>query len=345
MAKWLQIKNKAENTIDEIYIYGEIGDWWQELDAKSLADKIKNSVGDEINIRINSGGGEVFTASSFYSLLKSSGKKINVFIDGLAASAATLIACAGDNVTMPVNALYMIHNPLSWQYGNADEMREMADVLDKVRDAIVATYVQKTSLSEDKIIEMMDAETWMTAQEAKDLGFIDNIMDVAVAATTKDVITMSSDRLKNIPKQLLNAVESNKDKPKGVKKTMDLTQFKAEHSAIAEQFKAEIQAENKTAVENAVKAERQRIKDIHDAALQGQEELAQEAIENGLSAGEFAIKALKATKDKGVQALKDASNDRKVLNNVVNTPVDNEPTDEPTEEEKILNALDKSLGG
>lgn len=345
MAKWLQIKNKAENTIDEIYIYGEIGDWWQELDAKSLADKIKNSVGDEINIRINSGGGEVFTASSFYSLLKSSGKKINVFIDGLAASAATLIACAGDSVTMPVNALYMIHNPLSWQYGNADEMREMADVLDKVRDAIVATYVQKTSLSEDKIIEMMDAETWMTAQEAKDLGFIDNIMDVAVAATTKDVITMSSDRLKNIPKQLLNAVESNKDKPKGVKKTMDLTQFKAEHSAIAEQFKAEIQAENKTAVENAVKAERQRIKDIHDTALQGQEELAQEAIENGLSAGEFAIKALKATKDKGVQALKDASNDRKVLNNVVNTPVDNETADEPTEEEKILNALDKSFGG
>lgn len=341
--KWLQIKNKAENTIDEIYIYGEIGDWWQELDAKSLADKIKNSSGDEINIRINSGGGEVFTASSFYSLLKSSGKKINVFIDGLAASAATVIACAGDVVTMPINALYMIHNPLSWQYGNAGEMREMADVLDKVRDAIVATYVQKTGLSEEKIIEMMDAETWMTATEAKEFGFIDEIMDVAVAATTKDVITMSSERLKNIPKQLLNAVKSNDDQPKGVKKTMDLAQFKAEHTAVAEAHTAEIRANIQTEIKNAVDAERQRIKDIHDAALQGQEALAQEAIENGLSAGEFAIKALKATKDKGVQALENANNDRKVLNDVSNTPADIKPVVELTEEDKIANALEASF--
>jgi len=343
--KWLQIKNSATdaNSIDEIYIYGEIGSYWDELDAKTLAYRLKNSTGDELNIRINSGGGEVFTATSFYSLLKASGKKINVFIDGLAASAATIIASAGDVVTMPANALYMIHNPLTLAYGNAEEMREMADVLDKVRDALVATYVEKTGMEEAKVIELMDAETWMTAKEAQEFGFIDEILSVAVAASTSDVITMSSERLKNIPQDLLNAVKSANDKPKEVINPMDLAKFKAEYSDVAKAHAEEVRANIQTEIKNAVEAERQRIQDINDAALAGQEDLAKEAITNGLSVGEFAIKALKSTKDKGQTAIDNANKDRQIINNVPATPVENDDDKPETKEDKIANALEASL--
>lgn len=344
MNNWLTIKAKAENSIDEIYVYGEIGDWWQDLDAKALADRLKNSNGDTINLRINSGGGEVFTATAFYSLLKSSNKTINVYIDGLAASAATLIACAGDKVIMPVNALYMIHNPLSWTYGNSENMREMADLLDTVRDTLVATYKQKTGLDDAKIIELMDNETWLTASEALKLGFVDEIMDTAVAANTNKVVEMSNQRLKNIPKTFENAVKSANEQPKKVVNPMDLAKFKAEHSAIAEQFKAEITASHKTEVENAVKAERQRIVDIQDAALQGQDELVKDAIENGLSAGEFAIKAMKQTKEKGSEFLNNRDNDTAVINKVTpsNTVVDTNKQPE-TAEDKLVAALDQAF--
>lgn len=343
MNNWLTIKAKADDSIDEIYVYGEIGDWWEDLDARGLAEKLKNSTGDTINLRINSGGGEVFVATAFYSLLRSSGKTINVFIDGLAASAATLIACAGDKVIMPVNALYMIHNPLSWTYGNSEDMREMADLLDKVRDTLVATYKQKTGLSDEKIIELMDNETWLTASEALKLGFVDEIMDIAVAANTNKVVEMSNQRLKNIPKTFQNAVKSANEQPKEVVKPMDLAKFKAEHSAIADQFKAEIEANHNTAIENAIKAERQRIKDIQDAALQGQEELVKEAIENGLSAGEFAVKALKQTKEKGNEFLNNRKKDTEVVASVTPSNTANDPAPKPaTEEDKTFEALEKS---
>lgn len=343
MDNWLQIKAKADSSIDEIYVYGEIGDWWGDLDAKSLADKLKNSTGDTINLRINSGGGEVFVATAFYSLLRSSGKKINVYIDGLAASAATLIACAGDKVIMPVNALYMIHNPLSWTYGNSEDMREMANLLDTVRDTLVATYKQKTGLDDEKIIELMDNETWLTASEALKLGFVDEIMDVAVAANTNKVVEMSTQRLKNIPKTFENAVKSANEQPKEVVKPMDLAKFKAEHPEIAKQFKAEITAEQKTEVDNAVQAERTRIKDIQDAALQGQEDLVKEAIENGLSVGEFAVKAMKQTKEKGNEFLNNRKKDTEVVANVTPSNTANDPAQKSaTEEDKTFEALEKS---
>ena len=340
--KWLQIKNKAENSpdIEELFIYGEIGDWWDSLDASSLADKLKAHTGTELNVRINSGGGEVFTAQAFHSLLRSSGKKINVFIDGLAASAATIIACAGDVVTMPAGAMYMVHSAMSATYGNAAEMRTMADTLDKVTDGIKATYKQRTNLDDEKINDLMSKDSWLTAQEAKDLGFIDNILDVAVAATTKDVITGS--KLKNIPMSFENAVKSVKE-TKEVIKPMDLQSFKADHSALAEQFRNEISANHKAEIKAAVDAERQRIVDINETAGMGHEELASEAIKNGLSAGDFAIQAMKAEKQKGADVLNKANQDRQVLANVSTPAVDPTPAPAETEEDKILNALDASF--
>lgn len=333
---WLQIKDNADQTIDEIYIYGEIGDWWEELDAKTLADRLKQSTQDTVNIRINSGGGSVFTALSFYSLLKSSGKKVIASVDGICASAATFFLCAASEVTMTIGGQIMIHDPLAGVFGQAKDLRKMADILDKVGGSIAMLYKEKTGQDIEDIQQKMNNETWFSAQEAKDYGFVSDILEtMQVAACTKDVIAMSSNRLKNIPKPIVNTVKSDKSTKKGVE-PMDLATFKADHSAVADQFKNEIQAENKTAIENAVKEERKRIQDIQDVALAGQEDLVKDAIENNLSAGDFAIKAMKASKEKGNQYIENRNNEA--------TPSGHIAATSPKTTEEIKNeALDKAF--
>jgi ATP-dependent Clp protease protease subunit len=142
---------------------------------------------DEIKVYINSDGGDVFAGQAIHSMLKRHKAKVKVYIDGLAASIASVIAMAGDEIYMPSNSMMMLHNPWTLVLGNSEELRKIADDLDKIREGIVAAYQTKTALSKDKIIEMMDAETWMTADEAVRLGFADKVeKEKAVAASLSD---------------------------------------------------------------------------------------------------------------------------------------------------------------
>jgi ATP-dependent protease ClpP protease subunit len=170
------IRAASESEV-EILLYDVIGgynDKWEKQSAKNFIDKLKAS-GDvrKISLRINSAGGDVFDAQAIYNYLRTHRAHKTVRIDGLAASAASLVAMSGDKVIMPSNALMMIHNPISWAWGEASELREAADLLDKVRGTIATVYMAKTGLDYDKIISMMDEETWMTADEALSLGFCD----------------------------------------------------------------------------------------------------------------------------------------------------------------------------
>ena len=172
------ITAKSE-TDAEILLYDVIGgydDNWDYQGAKALIGKIK-ALGDvkNIQLRINSVGGDVFEAQAMYSYLKTHPAAVTVCIDGLAASAASLVAMAGDKIIMPKNALMMIHNPAMWACGEAEDMREAAEVLDKVRDTLAHAYVEKTGLDRDRIISMMQDETWMSAEEALALGFCDTL--------------------------------------------------------------------------------------------------------------------------------------------------------------------------
>ena len=316
MSKWLEFKAQ-ENKPAEIMIYGEIGDYWDGLDASTLAARIKAASGDSITVRLNTPGGSVFTAQAFYSLLRASGKTVNVFIDGICASAGTIISSAGDSVNMPENAIFMIHNPMTSLYGaNAEEMRETADILDKVQETIIAAYRNKTGQTDEKLKELMATDSYLTASEAKELGFIDNILEpFAVAATMQGGVLnvngtkISSERLKNMPKSFVNVVESGKTK--GVTKVMNLAELQANHpeiyQAALEQGKTSV--DTKTIEANAAKAERERIKDIHASALPGHEEIVAEAVENGWDAGKFAIAALKADKEKGAEFIQNRNND------------------------------------
>jgi len=185
MAKWYKIKAAAEGDGQQpptIYIYDEIGYWG--VTAQQFATDLK-ALGavSEIVVRINSGGGELFAGIAIHNLLKSHPAKVTVKVDAFAGSIASVIAMAGNTVEMPANAMMMIHNLSWWASGTAEDLRETADVMDQMRKALVAAYRGKTGLDESKIGELLtDAGTWMTADEAKALGFCD-VVTGAVDAT------------------------------------------------------------------------------------------------------------------------------------------------------------------
>ena len=138
-------------------------------DLKALGDI------DVINLHINSPGGEVFEGIAIYNMLKQHKAYINVYVDGLAASIASVITMAGDTVYMPENSMLMLHNPSTIVFGNADDLRKEADDLDKITQSVLTSYLDKAGdkLEEEQLSEILDNETWLSASEALDFGLAD----------------------------------------------------------------------------------------------------------------------------------------------------------------------------
>lgn len=181
MKNWYSIKAKADQKTAEISIYDEIGYWG--VTAKQFIGDLKALDATAIKLAINSPGGSVFDALAIYNALRQHPAAVEVTIMGVAASAASVIAMAGDTIVMPENAFMMIHNPLNLAYGNADDLREMADVLDKIAASLIGIYAKRTGLPEDEIKALLDAETWLNAEEAVTKGFADELQaELKVAA-------------------------------------------------------------------------------------------------------------------------------------------------------------------
>ncbi len=181
MKNWYSIKAKADQKTAEISIYDEIGYWG--VTAKQFIGDLKALDATTIKLAINSPGGAVFDALAIYNALRQHPAAVEVTIMGVAASAASVIAMAGDTIVMPENAFMMIHNPLNLAYGNADDLREMADVLDKIGASLIGIYAKRTGLPEDEIKALLDAETWLNAEEAVTKGFADELQaELKVAA-------------------------------------------------------------------------------------------------------------------------------------------------------------------
>jgi ATP-dependent Clp endopeptidase proteolytic subunit ClpP len=204
MKQWYKIENKADKA--EIWIYEQIGeDFWTGggITAKSFQKDLASVKASQIDLHINSPGGEVFDGLTIYNLIKQHPANVTTYIDGLAASIASVIALAGDKVVMAENALFMIHDPWAMAMGSAEELRKKADTLDKVGGSLVATYTEKTGKPVSEIAELMSAETWMSADEAQLLGFVDQIGDrMDMAACAKFVPLMVKAKFKNIPDDL-----------------------------------------------------------------------------------------------------------------------------------------------
>lgn len=194
--KYISVSDKAVNDAGEMYLYGDIVDeqWWdEEVSPKSVRDAL-NGFGalKSLNIHLNSYGGSCFAGNAIISILdnyrRKNGTALNVYIEGIAASMGSGIASVGDKVYMASNSLFMIHKPLSWVVGNADDMKKAIEILDKTEDTLVSNYMRRFNGTEDELRQMMSDETWLTADEAKEWGFADEIVEgVKVAASAKGI--------------------------------------------------------------------------------------------------------------------------------------------------------------
>lgn len=192
---------KSSSDRGEILLYGLIGqDWFGEGNTSKGFAKDLKGLGDvkNIDLRIDSEGGDVFTGKAIYSLLNDHKAEIIVHVDGLAASAASFIAMVGDTIEMAEGAFMMIHQSWTGVYGNAADLRKTADLLDQVDTSIIEVYTARTKAKETDVRQWMADETWMTAKECVKRGFADKVNEnLKVAASVRD-----ASAFKNLPAAL-----------------------------------------------------------------------------------------------------------------------------------------------
>ena len=176
---WNWARDADESGERVLYFDGEISDetWWgDEITPAMFKSELFSDKGD-ITIWLNSPGGDCIAASQIYAMLMDYPHNVTVKIDGIAASAASVIAMAGTKVLMAPTALMMVHNPLTIAIGDTDEMQKAISMLDEVKESIINAYQVKTNQSRAKISHWMDAETWMNANKAIELGFADGVLE------------------------------------------------------------------------------------------------------------------------------------------------------------------------
>jgi ATP-dependent protease ClpP protease subunit len=295
----------------ELSIYGEIASyqsWWDDVTTPQQFAKELTELGDvdEITVRINSGGGDVFAAVAIFTRLKEHPANVTVIIDGWAASAATIIAMAGDTVKIPAAASFMIHNPslgLLGYYGSRD-LQAFVNELEVCKSCITNAYLTKSGKTKDEIAELMDAETWYTGEQAVDEGFCDEVLFTEDGG--KPEITDAT-RHERMPKALLNGDTPPKDMPTPPKnrKEQEAMEIKT-----MQELQAAYPALVKEAEDNAAKQERTRIRDIEERTLEGFEELAKSAkYDKPQTAADFAMSLIAQFKKQGSDYLNSRGDD------------------------------------
>lgn len=349
-AKWYEIRNASGDAPAEVFIYDMIGGW-----GVSAADfvrdwnKVKNS--KAINVHINSPGGSVQDGIAIYNAIKASKAKVTCIVDGWACSIASVIALAGQELHMPESSMLMIHNPHAVCMGESSAMRDMADLLDKIRSQIVAIYSSVTKTAQDEIVKLMDAETWMTGKEAVDSGYASKLLDSyeSTAEAKWDPAAAARELgFMNDATPYFNAVfacapaplagDDGLSKP-AVKitvnqetKTMeikDLTELQKQYPELYAQACAQ-------AVQEGRDAERKRIASILEAAHADQSILARKLIDDGTSELE-SLKAINnAAKQRDVAALEQlASVENKAVAKVTPIAPGAKPDGAPTRESAL----------
>lgn len=211
MKKFWEVKQSANKEEADIFIYGEIVSYkWDDTDTTAASfQKDLKELGEvnQINLHINSPGGSVFEGIAIGNMLKQNRAKVIAHVDALAASIASVIVASCDQVIMPENSMLMIHNPWTISMGNAKELRKQADDLDKIAESSIVTYLSKAgeNLSEEKIKQIMDEETWLSANEAYEYGLCD------VVESANKMVASVSEKLfsayQNVPTSLKKPVQ------------------------------------------------------------------------------------------------------------------------------------------
>ncbi len=187
MKKIKTVFNVVDATDDKparMNLYGFIGSsasFWdsdaQDITTKSVTKSLDEIEGDTLDVHINSTGGDAFEGIGIYNALKQSDKTINVYIDALAASAASVIAMAGDTIFMPKNAQMMVHHAATFEYGNVQDFEQVIKMLNKMDNSLIASYESRFKGTSQELTDLLDAETFLNADEAVAFGFADKILD------------------------------------------------------------------------------------------------------------------------------------------------------------------------
>ena len=184
MKTWFSVKAMADSSGAEVNIFDDIGAWG--VTAQDFIAALREHKGKPVTCLINSLGGSLFDALAMYNSLRANGAPVTVKIIGVAASAASLVAMAGDEIIMPENTYMMVHNPWAPAVGNAAELRDFADTLDTIGSSLVKTYAARTGMVEDDVKALLAAETWMTAADAKAKGFCTKVEPALKIAASFD---------------------------------------------------------------------------------------------------------------------------------------------------------------
>lgn len=369
-SKFWQFRNLADDGEKaELLLYGDISErsWWEDAATpKRFADDLA-ALGDvkEITVYINSGGGDVFAANTIGNMLERNAATVTVHIDGLCASAATIVACHADKVVAAADSSYMIH-PVSMgicDYLTAEDMKNCLKALETIRSNIIALYAKKSGKTEDECAKWMDETNWWTSAEAKEKGFVDEVDDDAEDSVVENrggVLFVNSISMNTPFSEAPNFVRS---------RVMDKTTPRPENTPPAEQPGSKTHGEAKdmeikttndlraaypdlvASIENdAAAAERTRIQEIEDATMPGAENLATEAkFTKPVDSATFAknyIASMKAKqKEQSASYLKQAENAANAsgANDIGNPPPAN-PEPENAEGNALLNAIRKANG-
>lgn len=321
--------NNLSNGEGELVLYGEIKSnkpWWSEGNLITPDDflkdieKLRNK--SKITVRLNSGGGDVFAAQAIYTQLKAMSATVEIIIDGIAASAATIIAMAGDIVRIPKGAAFMIHNPsvTVWDSFEAKDLEQLKNMLDSVKSCIIETYCTKTSLSKEELSEMMNQEVWLTGVEAVEKGFCDELFE-----KKNPVNKMLNNRtlminnvvhdlsgFKTIP-QLDNEIANKAKLPEPVPSTvqnkeseeiiMTVEELRAQHPELVNQLES-------SAREEGARNERQRIQEIEKISNNIAVEVVNKAkFDTPIDAKELAFIALQDDANRSQNFLANIQND------------------------------------
>lgn len=330
--KFWSFRNSADGTNAELLLYGDISNstWWgDEVTPKQFADDLDElGAVREITVRINSGGGDVFAAQAIGNLLEQHPAEVTARIDGLCASAATIIACHCDKVIAANDSTYMVHPVKIGVFGYVDEtkLKEYMEALDAIRESILSLYVKKTGRDKDELAGWMEATKWWTSAEAKENGFVDELTDdggETVVENRNGMLFINSISMNmpfdKAPKFVQNSSETAKTTggttntaaagtPKNSReekhmeiKTVD--DLRREYPALVDQIE-------QAAAQKAESNERQRIRDIEEMAMPGTEAMTAEAkFTKPMSASDYAKAAMKQIKNQGAEMLNSLQKD------------------------------------
>lgn len=188
----------------DLYIFGDITSWpWSEKDrdAYGIVKELQNLKVEEINVHINSYGGEVAEGLAIYNTLKNSSFKVTTYCDGFACSAASIIFMAGDERVMNSASLLMIHNAWAYAAGNANDFRKQADDLDKITQGSIKAYMSRVSISEEVVKQLLDEETWLTAEESKEYGFATKVLEIDDSGINQSAMNIIRDKILSMKKK------------------------------------------------------------------------------------------------------------------------------------------------